>query len=91
MFHLVANVYHMEHPEAVSANISRAIAAALTEAGISLRSAADTTGIPVATLSRRLNGTTPFTTTELARMASVLGVAVSDLVSGAESDGALAS
>lgn len=60
----------------------------LTEAGVSRRDAADLTGIPLTTLSRRLTGNSPFLSTELDRIASVTGTTVSALVSAAEQRGA---
>lgn len=69
-------------PEAVA--IGRAVKGALATAGLSLSESADLTGITLSTLSRRVNGTMPFTFPELVRVAKVCGVRVSDLALAAE-------
>lgn len=50
------------------------IAEAIRSAGETQMTIAQATGIPQATLSRRLNGLTPFTVAEIGAIASVLGV-----------------
>jgi transcriptional regulator with XRE-family HTH domain len=69
----------MDTPEQTSREISRTVAEALRVAGISQRSAAEATGIPLTTLSRRLTGAAPFLVTELFSLAKVLGTTVSAL------------
>lgn len=71
-------------PEQTSREISRAVSEALRAAGISQRIAAEQTGIPLTTLSRRLTGAAPFLVTELAALAMVLGTTVSALTARAE-------
>ena len=66
-------------PEIVSAQISAHVANLLASAGISQRTAATQTGIPLTTLSRRLTGASPFLVTELAVLAKVLDTTVSAL------------
>ena len=74
----------MDTPEQTSREISRTVSEALAAAGISQRSAADMTGIPLTTLSRRLTGAAPFLVTELAVLAKVLDTTVSALTASAE-------
>lgn len=69
-------------PEAVA--IGRAVRGAITTAGLSLPEAADQAGLSLSTLSRRVNGTLPFTFPELVRVAAVCGVRVSELAASAE-------
>lgn len=70
------------NPEAKA--IGHAVRAALAVAGLSLSQASAGTGINLTTLSRRVNGTLPFTFPELVRIADLCGVKVSDLASAAE-------
>jgi hypothetical protein len=58
-----------------------AVAAALAAADISTVTAAEQTGIPRSTLSRRLTGNSPFTLVELELIESLLGVGVGHFVS----------
>ena len=74
----------MDTPEQTSREISRIVSEALGAAGISQRSAAEQTGIPLTTLSRRLTGAAPFLVTELAALAKVLGTTVSTLTASTE-------
>lgn len=69
-------------PEAVA--IGRAVRGAVATAGLTLAEAAEQTGIALSTLSRRVNGTLPFTFPELVKVAMVCGVKVSDLALAAE-------
>jgi hypothetical protein len=69
-------------PESVA--IGRAVRGAFAAAGLSLADASVETGIALSTLSRRVNGTLPFTFPELVRIASVCGLRVSDLTLSAE-------
>ena len=64
-----------------SKGIARAVSAALRGAGIAQRGAAEATGIPITTLSRRLTGKAPFTTDELHVLADLVGCKVTDLIS----------
>lgn len=70
------------NPEAVA--IGRAVRAALVAARFSLAEASERTGINLTTLSRRVNGTLPFTFPELARIAELCDIRVSDLALAAE-------
>lgn len=69
-------------PEAIA--IGRAVRGAIATAGLSLIEVADRAGMTVSTLSRRVNGTLPFTFPELVRVAAVCGVRASDLALSAE-------
>lgn len=55
----------------------------MDDAGLSLRETARCSNIPLSTFSRRLNGS-PFLSTELAALAHVFDVTVSQLVTEAE-------
>lgn len=70
----------MGTPEEVSRSVARAVAESLSAAGIPQRDAADQTGIPLATLSRRLTGKSPMLVTELAALCDLLGVSVPEMV-----------
>lgn len=64
----------MDNPSMTPAAIAAGIRAALDRAGYSVNRTAELTGIPRATLTRRLLGLSPFNTTELASIASLLGL-----------------
>lgn len=72
------------HTDNTSTRISRVVTQMLEQAGVSQKAAAEATGIPRATLIRRLSGHSPFQTTELEAVAALLGVNVSDIVLAAE-------
>lgn len=74
----------MDTPENASRALSLTVARRLSAAGISQRSAAETTGIPLTTLSRRLTGFSPLKATELVVLAGLLRTTVSDLVKESE-------
>ena len=74
----------METPETATAALAAVVSKALAAAGISQRTASDRAGIPLTTLSRRLTGRSPFTSTELFVLASVAGTTVSQLAADAE-------
>ena len=64
--------------------MSHVVREALRDAGISQRAASTETGIPLTTLVRRLSGRSPLLVTELAALASLAGVTVSELTARAE-------
>lgn len=72
----------------VNQRIAAAASAALKDAGISQRDAAARTGIPLATLSRRLTGQSPFIVTELELLAGLVGSTLSQFL--AHGDGSAA-
>lgn len=74
----------MDTPEQASREVSHVVARALREAGIPQRVAAERAGIPLTTLTRRLSGRSPLLVTELAALASLIGVPVSELLARAE-------
>jgi transcriptional regulator with XRE-family HTH domain len=78
----------MDTPDLTSRGISQAVSNALKDAGISQREAADRSGIPITTLSRRLTGNSPFLVTELAVLAAMVGTSVSELIATAETSAA---
>ena len=71
-----------------SQDFSRALAAVVGDAikadRRTQRDVADAAGIPLVTLNRRLTATSPFTVLELAAVAKVLDVSVTDLALRAE-------
>ena len=69
-------------PAAVA--IGAAVRGAIAQAGLSQAEAADQTGLSINTLSRRINGTLPFTWPELVRIGAITGVTASDLAATAE-------
>jgi len=76
------------HTDSTSHRICGVVNKLLADAGVSQKRAAETTGIPRATLLRRLSGATPFHTTELAAIANLLGINVSDIILAAENEAA---
>ncbi len=69
----------------ISEGIRHEIRQELRDAGISQRRAANLTGIPLTTLSRRLRGDgRPFLVTELVAMAEMLDTPVSAIFADAE-------
>lgn len=70
------------NPEAIA--IGRAVRGAIATAGLTQAEVAEQTGIPLKTLSRRVNGSLPFTFPELVKVATLCGVKASDLALAAE-------
>lgn len=77
------SVFYMEPTPSRSA-LAATVAAALQAAGLVQRNVADETGIPLATLNRRLKGTNPFNVIELGAIADMLGTKASALLAEAE-------
>ena len=77
-------VMPMSTDEPLTGPLARVVTDALKDAGRSQRDIAQTTGIPIATLSRRLTGRSPFITTELSLIAAELHTNVSDFYLAAE-------
>jgi transcriptional regulator with XRE-family HTH domain len=77
----------MESPDEASRRLADAVASAMAAACVSQREVAGRAGIPLTTLNRRLTGRSPFLVTELASIASVLGVSVVDIVKAAYASG----
>ncbi|GEM_PF-6572826 len=74
----------MSTVERVDREITKAVFEALSTAGISHRTAAERTGIPLSTLRRRLRGESSFYLYELFSLAHVLDVKLSSLIRDAE-------
>jgi transcriptional regulator with XRE-family HTH domain len=70
--------------EALTDAIAAIVRTKLDARGHNQSFTAAATGIPRVTLIRRLNGQTPFTTTELLAVASVLNTTPSDILREAE-------
>lgn len=71
---------HSKHAVA----IGRAGRAAITEAGLSLAEYADKAETSLSSLSRRVNGSIPFTYPELVTLSSITGVSLAELMRAAE-------
>lgn len=69
-------------PHAVA--IGTAARGAITEAGYSIASFAKASGIPINTLSRRINGHTPLDYAEMIQVSTITGLPLSELVARAE-------
>lgn len=74
----------MEQPTPTPSQIGAAVTRRMDLAGMSLRETARSANIPLSTFARRINGS-PFLSTELASLASVFDIPVSQLVAEAES------
>lgn len=68
---------HMIHINEVTAE---AVRTAYKNAGATIATLSEDTGIPSTTLKRRLNGSTSFHLDELARIAKSLNVSLGDLI-----------
>lgn len=79
-------MFRMELPSSFPAALGAVVEEALRSAGLTTRrSAADATGIPLATLHRKItNPASPFNANELNQIALVTGVSVSTLARRAE-------
>lgn len=69
---------------ALATGIAAAVRDTLRESGVTQAELGAATGIPQATLSRRLAGLTPFNAAELGLIAAHLGLKVSDFFHAAE-------
>ena len=76
----------MDNTTDASRRVAAAVSAALGDSDISILSAAESTGIPRSTLTRRLTGNSPFTIVELELIARLVGVSVEHFIT----DGAAA-
>lgn len=66
--------------DSLSLRTAQVVSTAIDAAGLTQLGVSETTGIPRATLIRRLRGQSPFTLTELAAVAEVLDTTVGDLL-----------
>jgi transcriptional regulator with XRE-family HTH domain len=69
-----------------SRRVAKVVSRSLSEAGIVQRDAAARTGIPMATLGRRLTGHSPFIITELELLAGLLDTTLLDLMAQADAE-----
>lgn len=75
----------MGHQQGLSVDLVDVVAKGLNERGFTTqRARATATGIKASTLDRRLKRQTPFKATELAAIADLFGIKLSDLVGAAE-------
>lgn len=74
----------MEHFDGLPSKVATLVREAMAKEGISQRALSEASGIPLATLSRRLNGHTPFDLGELYAIAPHVGFKLSRLVAIAE-------
>lgn len=70
----------MEQPSTLRQQVASSVAAAIAGAGKSNRDISSGAGIPLATLSRCLNGHAPFTVDQIDRLSRFLGAPVSVLI-----------
>ena len=85
MSRLGTTVSTMDTSEAIARQITAELRAALESAGLSQREAAAATGIPLVTLNRRLSGQhKTFDLVEVAALAELVGLGLTDLVLRAE-------
>jgi hypothetical protein len=80
----VCIVLRMGQIDPLAVAIGTAVRGAVVEADLSLTQFAEEAGFSWQTLSRRVNGHTPFTYSELVRVAEITGTTVSDLVQRAD-------
>lgn len=84
MFRLTTNVARMNTPQQVGAALAEVVRAAIKDAGLSQRGVAAAAGMPLVTLNRRLTGHSAFTVVEVAAIAAVVGIGVTELFVRAE-------
>ena len=84
MFRMTNKLCHMTTAESLSRRLSQAIKEAASDAGISQRDLADRAGIPLVTISRKLNHQHPFNAVELGAISEVLGISLVELALRAE-------
>jgi transcriptional regulator with XRE-family HTH domain len=75
---------HMTTPTEVSRRLSEAIKEAARTAGLTQRDLADRTGIPLVTINRKLNHTSPFNAVELGAISEALDISLVELALRAE-------
>lgn len=78
----------MAPPPSYTERVAAAVAAAITEAGITYQAVAKGTGIPPATLHRKLNEHAAFNVRELEQIAMYLSIEVERLSAPARQDAA---
>lgn len=83
MSHVGITVSHMSTPHTFSRAVASALATALVAYNWSQRDLAEATGIPLATLNRRLRGQSPLLITETAAICDALGISIAILMTDA--------
>lgn len=68
----------MEHND-YGRSVAERVSTAIEKSGYSLRDVADLSGVPLATLSRKKNGHSPFDVAELYRIAGALEIPTASL------------
>jgi Helix-turn-helix. len=71
-------------PSDITKRIAATVKSALRDQGITQQDASERTGIPFTTFKRYLRGTSPMDTSELEKVAALLGITVLDLFIAAE-------
>lgn len=84
----MSKVPYMEPQDTFSSRLAGEIRAEMARQGIKQSRLVDITGSSPANISRKLRGTSVFTTVELALIASALGTTGSDLLARAEATAA---
>lgn len=74
----------MKSKDGAALAIGHAVRGAIAQADLTQAEAAQRAGIALNTFSRRINGLTAFTWTEIVRVAEATGVSATDLVTAAE-------
>lgn len=84
MFQMNTKVFRMTSPSQISRNLSEVIKEAASTARVSQRDLAERTGIPLVTLNRKLNHTSPFNALELGAISEALNISLVELALRAE-------
>lgn len=79
MFRLTTKVFRMTSPTAISVEVGSVLKDLMAQRKLSQRALSDSTAIPLTTLTHRLSGKRAFTLPELAAVASVLDISLTDL------------
>lgn len=90
LFHSVSTVARMEQPQTISESLAAVVRGELAAQRITQRMASEGAGIPLTTLHRKLSGRAPFNVVELAALAEILGVSLTEFAQRAERKGAAA-
>lgn len=84
LFRLTTNVCHMTTAHRIDQAIAQVVSEAVKSANLTQRDVSEQSGMPLVTLNRKLRGATSFTVVELASIAEVLNVSLTDLALRAE-------
>lgn len=86
MFHMAPTMFHMAHQPSWSQRVATRIRTVLAASDISVRALAEATGIPLATLSRRVRGLSPWDTAQIEAVAEAIHRDPNDLMRADDSD-----